>query len=442
MNPLIQLKKATPVFLITLVLGCFALLPRAQAVLPTPDGFYPNDNTAEGGNTALFSLTTGAFNTAIGVNSMFLDTTGSKNTAIGDSALKRNTSGSNNTATGIQALFNNTTASNNTADGNVALFSNTTGTFNTATGTGALFSNTTASGNTADGFSALHENNADDNTAFGADALFSNTIGSGNTAVGDVALANNSTGFGNTAIGSNALVNHTMNDDNTAIGNLAMHEDNIGSDNTAVGLNALGFATAASANVAIGSFAGSNQTTGLGNVYIGAGVDGVAGEDNHTYIKNIKDTTVSGAGTDTVTINVTTGLLGHSSSSRRYKEEIKPMDSASETLYRLKPVTYHYKKEIDATQSLDYGLVAEDVAVIDPNLAIRDGKGQLESVRYNAIYNMMLNEFLKEHKTVQEQGATIGRLQKQIEALTAGLHKVSAEVELQKASAQTVVNNQ
>jgi hypothetical protein len=110
---------------------------------------------------------------------------------------------------------------------------------------------------------------------------------------------------------------------------------------------------------------------------------------------------------------LTTGLLGHLSSSRRYKENIQPMDNASDALYQLKPVTYRYKKEIDRTQSLDYGLVAEDVANVDPNLAIRDGKGQVESVRYMAVNAMLLNEFLKEHRTVQEQGATIAELKKE-----------------------------
>src|SRR5262249_49563569 len=131
------------------------------------------------------------------------------------------------------------------------------------------------------------------------------------------------------------------------------------------------------------------------------------------------------------------------SSSRRYKEKIQPMDQASETLYRLKPVTYRFKKEIDVTQSLDYGLVAEEVAEVDPTLAIRDAKGQIESVRYTAINAMLLNEFLKEHKTVEQQGQTIARLEKQLETVTATLQKVSAQLEVSKAAApQTVLNNQ
>jgi hypothetical protein len=169
---------------------------------------------------------------------------------------------------------------------------------------------------------------------------------------------------------------------------------------------------------------------------------------------------VSGGGTDTVTIDLSTGLLGHLSSSRRYKEEIQPMDNASEMLYRLKPVTFRYKKEIDASQSLDYGLLAEDVADIDPNLAIRDKNGQIESVRYTAVNAMLLNEFLKEHRRVEELKsamaqqrkdfeAAIVQQQKTTEALVARLNeqeariqKVSAQVEIRKSEAQMLVENQ
>src|SRR6185369_3318237 len=114
-------------------------------------------------------------------------------------------------------------------------------------------------------------------------------------------------------------------------------------------------------------------------------VTGANGETDHTYVRNINTTSVSGGGTDTVTINLSTGLLGHLSSSRRHKEQIQSMNNASETLYRLKPVTYRYKKEIDVTQSLDYGLVAEEVAKIDANLVSCNKDGQVETVRYTAV---------------------------------------------------------
>ena len=175
---------------------------------------------------------------------------------------------------------------------------------------------------------------------------------------------------------------------------------------------------------------------------------------------------MSGGGTDTVTVDLTTGLLGHLSSSRRYKEDIKSMDSASEKLYRLKPVTFRYKKEINARQSLEYGLVAEDVADVDPDLAIRNKDGEIENVRYTAVNAMLLNEFLKEHSKVQEQESTIEELksvmaqerqefeaaivlqQKTTEALVARLNEqeariqnVSAQVEMGKSGSQMLVEN-
>jgi Chaperone of endosialidase len=168
---------------------------------------------------------------------------------------------------------------------------------------------------------------------------------------------------------------------------------------------------------------------------------GVGGESNHTYIRNINTTSVSGAGTDTVTVNLSTGLIGHLSSSRRHKEDIQPMTDSSETLYRLKPVTYRYKKEIDVTPSLDYGLVAEEVAAVDPNLVACNKDGQIETVRYTAVNAMLLNEFLKEHRAFVEEKGKVERLEQQVAALTAGLQKVSAEVETSRAARRTAANN-
>ena len=187
--------------------------------------------------------------------------------------------------------------------------------------------------------------------------------------------------------------------------------------------------------------AGVNATVGGFNVYIGS-VGGTAGESSHTYIANINATTVSGGGTDTVTVDLSTGLLGHLSSWRRYKEDIKPMDEASEALYRLKPVTYRYKKEIDKSQSLAFGLIAEEVADVNSGLVAHNAQGQPESVHYEAVNAMLLNEFLKEHRKVQELEANAAKEQKQIESLSAGLQKVSARLEMSKAVPETVLNNQ
>jgi len=300
---------------------------------------------------------------------------------------------------------------------------------NTAVGAGALFGNTDGNSNTAVGEFALVSNETGPlNTAVGFQAFFANVSGLENTAIGDQALFDNTGNF-NVAVGGAALLNNTTGNENTACGSGALN-DTTGNDNTALGFQA-----------------GILATTGDGNVYIGAGMSGVAGEADHTYVRNINTTSVNGMGTDTVTVNLTTGLLGHLSSSRRYKEDIKQMDKTSEALYMLNPVTYRFKKDIDPSQSLDYGLIAEEVAKIDPNLAIRDRNGQIESVRYSAINAMLLNEFLKEHKKVEEQQASIAELKNEVQTVVAQLkeqaaqiQKVSAQLEVGKPAPQLVTN--
>jgi hypothetical protein len=376
--------------------------PQAQAVVPPPDGGYPNFTTAEGQN-ALFSLTTGSANTAVGWFSLFSDTAGSFNTGVGAGALLFNTA-DGNTATGAAALLSNTIGPDNTAIGAAALLSNTQGAGNTATGFQALYSNTAGVANTANGTLALH----------------GNTIGEFNTASGDGALFSNTEGFGNTANGGSALLSNST-----------------GNNNTALGYNA-GF-----------------NITGTGNVCIGEGVLGVAGEFNTTWIRNIHNTVqpVVGTDPDNVTVN-SAGRLGRGDvSSRRYKHDIKPMDNASEAVLALKPVTFRYNKEYDATQTLAYGLIAEDVAQVYPHLVGRNREGQPESVRYEQINAMLLNEFLKEHRKLEKLEATVADQQKnfqsklveqekRIEALASGLQKVSAQIEATKRAPQVAVNNQ
>jgi hypothetical protein len=181
-------------------------------------------------------------------------------------------------------------------------------------------------------------------------------------------------------------------------------------------------------------------------------MSGVAGESNHTYIRNTNKTIVTGGDSEPVTVNLSTGLLGTPISSRHYKKDIKPMDNASEALFALKPVTFRYKEEIDQTQCLEYVLIAEDVAHVDPNLAIRDANGRIRSVRYSAISAMLLNEFLKEHRRVQGQEATITQLNKdfrrtvtqltaRLDEQAAQIQKVSTQLEASKPAPQ-VVNNQ
>jgi hypothetical protein len=399
----------------------------ATAVVPPPDGCYPGYTTAEGCN-ALNFLTSGLGNTGVGWYSLYLNTSGNFNTGLGGGALALN-NGDSNTAVGAGAMLLNTSGGANVAVGTDALLYNDDGFANTAVGKQALFSNT--SGN--------------QNTALGENALFSNIDGNHNTATGQFALASNDHGTENTASGYQALAQNTGGAFNVAVGNNSLFSNTTGQENTAIGHSA-----------------GFNQDTGTGNVYIGDGVSGVAGESGHTYIRNINFTSVSGGNADSVTVDLTTGLLGHASSSRRYKEDIRPMDKASETLYQLNPVIYRYKKEIDPTHSAAFGLIAEEVAQVNPELVARNAKGQPESVHYEMVNAMLLNEFLKEHRKVEEQQAAIAELRslvaqqqkefkatiaeqrKQFEARLkqqdAEIQRVDDKLELSKPGPQMVVN--
>jgi uncharacterized coiled-coil protein SlyX len=503
MNPLIQFKPTIPrksthglprkeqlprtqalqmirgFLLIALLLAWFALAstPDAFGVVPAPDGGYPRGNTAEGDN-ALLDLTTGESNTAIGLDALSSNTTGSNNTANGFAVLLNNTTASDNTGTGFQALednmtgsfntangsnalFRNTTGSNNTADGADALTTNTIGHENTATGVSALFSNTTGSNNTATGVNVLISNTTGiDNTAIGSQALFSNTTGNFNTADGFNALIHNTTGNRNTANGVNALIGNTIGGNNTAEGVNALLGNTTGNNNTANGEAALLRNTTGSSNIALGINAGGNLTIGNSNIDIGnAGVAaeantirvGTQGTQRRAFIAGISGTAVTGS---PVVVNAS-GQLGVAASSERFKDEIKRMDKASEAILALQPVTFRYKKDIDPDRVPQFGLVAEDVAKVNRDLVARDAKGEVYTVRYDAVNAMLLNEFLKEHRKVQEQdvtiaqvrstaakqGATIAEQQEQIEALTAGLQKVSAQIEASKPPPQMLVNN-
>ena len=394
--------------LITLLFAGFALSQSAQAVVPPPDGGYPGGNTAEGQN-ALLSLTTGQNNTAVGLNSLSSTTTGSNNTAIGSAALRFNATGNNNTASGAGALRNNTTGSINVANGVNALQSNLTGLANTAIGVHALFSN-------------LFGN---DNTAVGTSALSKNTRGSSNTAIGVEALVDNTTGDANIGIGPLALRLNTAGDNNTAIGGGALHSNTTGFGNTAVGLSAGNSINEGNNNTALGVGAGAFQTTGSGNVYIGAGAFGIAGENNTCYIASIfGQTSPSGV---PVVIN-SNNKLGTLTSSKRFKENIKPMDKASEALFSLKPVAFRYKKEIDPQGIPQFGLVTEDVEKVNPDLVIHDKDGKPYTVRYDAVNAMLLNEFLKAHRKVEQLQANATQQANEIKDLKASLKEKTVQI--------------
>ena len=425
--------------------ACSAVSPSALAVVPAPDGGYPGENTAEG-NDALFSLTTGADNTAIGFNTLWSNTTGDYNTTTGAFALYSNTTGDYNTAAGSLALYSNMSGNDNTAAGFLALVLNTTGDDNTATGSDALHFNTTGNDNTATGAFALYSNTTGFlNTAAGSEALFYNTTGYYNTAIGSQALFFN-TGNDNTAMGTYALFfNHG--NDNTATGYSALYSNTSGNDNTATGFYALASNTTGSSNIALGYQAGVNLTSGDNNIDIGnAGVPGESGvirigtTGTHTtaFIAGIRGTPITGGVAVGITAN---GQLGVRASSARFKEAIKPMDKASEAILSLKPVTFHYKKALDPEGIPQFGLVAEEVAKVNPDLVARDVEGKPFTVRYDEINAMLLNEFLKEHLKNEKQQAMIARLEKQVEALTAGLQRVSTQLEVNKPASQTVLNN-
>jgi hypothetical protein len=418
---------------IPMVLVCFGLSPAARAVDPAPDGGYPNQNTAEG-EDALFSLTGGVgFNTAIGFN-----------------ALLSNTTGGENTATGANALLSNTIGQQNTADGNAALFLNTTGNFNTATGWGALLSNTEGSRNTATGFNSLGSNTTGDfNTAIGEGALQANFSGGANAAFGEDALASNTDGNWNTATGTNALI-ISNGQFNTANGAGALGNNTTGSDNIALGWEAGGNLTTGAYNIDIGNqgVAGESQTIRIGDVVATSYADGTHPPHTATYIAGIMGRTSPRGMPVFISAN---GKLGTTTSSARFKDEIKPMDKASEAILALKPVTFHYKKALDPEGVPQFGLVAEDVEKVNPDLVVRDADGKVYSVRYEAVNAMLLNEFLKEHRKVQEQEATIAQLKKdfgativqltaRLEAQAAQIQKVSAQLEASKPAPQVVDN--
>ena len=312
--------------LVPLVLVCFAFSPRAQAVVPAPDGGYAGNNTAEG-TQALQSLVSG------GVN----------NTAIGFQALFRATDSIKNTATGFKALFNNI---------------------------------------------------GDFNVAMGFQAALGNTVGDHNTAVGFNALMRNTTGDGNIGLGVNAGANLTTGDDNIDIGNTGV--------------------------------ASETETIRIGT----------SGFQRRAFIIGIHGVAVTGS---TVVVN-TNGQLGVVPSSKRFKDEIKPMDKASEAILALKPVTFRYKQDIDSKGTPQFGLVAEEVAKVNPNLVTRDAKGDIYTVRYDAVNAMLLNEFLKEHRKVEKLEGVVASLTATVKEQAAQIQKVSAQLEASKPAPQ-VVNN-
>jgi len=380
-------------------------------------------NTAVG-YQALYS-NTNSNNSALGADALYANTSGSYNAAFGTSALQSNTTANNNSAFGYQALYANTTGPGNAAFGYKTLAANTTGYFNSAFGSAALYASTTGYDNSAFGFQALAANTTGYfNAAFGSAALTAGTTAWGNSAFGSATLTSNTTGHDNGAFGWDALYSNTTGNYNTALGSSALFSNTTGTDNSAVGSGALSNLASGSSNIAVGSSAGLSLVSGSNNIYIGH--SGTSSESYAIHIGTAQSAAyiagiyaVTSASGVAVYVN-SSGQLGTATSSRRYKEQIADMAGESDVLMRLRPVSFYYRPELDTTHTRQYGLVAEEVAEIAPELVLNDEDGKPQTVRYHFVNAMLLNE-------VQKQRATIERQSAEIQALAERLAKLEAD---------------
>jgi hypothetical protein len=372
-----------------------------------------NRNTAVG-TDALAANTNGFGNTAVGERSLFANVGGQRNSAFGSRALRSNTSGFGNSAFGEFALYTNLTGIRNSAFGLDALFANT-GNYNSAFGNLALNLNGSASNNSAFGQEALRLNvSGAANAAFGRAALRSN-LSSENSAFGAFALRNNTSGANNAAFGGYASYSNQIGNFNSAFGDQALISST-GSSNTAVGHGALGGALTGGSNIAVGVFAGLNQTSGSNNIYIGnsgAAAEsgqikiGSPGTHTQTTIAGIASNAISGS---TVLVNGS-GVLGVAVSSRRFKRDVQDMGEASDVLAKLHPVTFRYREEVaGGDDSQQYGLIAEEVAQVAPDLVATGADGRPFSVHYHLLAPMLLNEVQEQQRTIEAQQGTIAEL--------------------------------
>jgi Chaperone of endosialidase len=379
-----------------------ALAATAHAQVPsTNDKTDPNLLNTGGGSGAINPATTGTNNTAYGYEALTSNTSGFSNTAAGFDALQDNTSGSSNTAAGYEALFSNSGGIANTATGAFALYDNTTGNDNTASGVNSLRTNTTGISNTASGVGALYSNTIGNyNIAVGAEALFSNTSGVNQTAAGYQALFSNTTGDFNTAFGYQALRLNTSGGGNTAVGDEALSRNSTGSGNTALGYNA-GALITDSNNIDIGN---EGVATDSGVIRIGT-----RSTHRQAFIVGIYTTSMI-ANSLPVYVD-SAGRLSAGTSSERFKTAIVSMGSNTAKLGLLRPVTFKLKS--DATSTRQYGLIAEEVAKVYPELVIRNSAGRIDGVRYDELAPMLLNETQQQQLRIAEQAAEIRELKQQ-----------------------------
>lgn len=372
------------------------------------------DNTGVGVN-ALAANTTGASNTAVGAGALSANTTGANNTALGFRALQSHVGADGNTAIGFEALQRTVSGRLNTAVGAGALEANVTGNQNTALGTQALHSSTAGHNNTAVGIGALHFNQANNNTAVGIAALNANTTGSSNVAMGSSALTSNTTGVQNTALGLNAMYFNVGGSRNTAIGNLAL--DNM---------------TSGDGNVVVGTDAGGLLTIGSRNVYIGH--PGVSSESDAIRIGNPAVATsayIAGAYANppvTAAIQLmisSDGRLGSSVSSRRFKEDIHPLGESTNRVLQLRPVRFRYiHSAAEGRNPQQYGLIAEEVAQVLPDLVVYDSAGAPLTVQYQFLPILMLGELQRQARELEEMRAALAAQAAALEELRAELRRV------------------
>jgi trimeric autotransporter adhesin len=416
-------------------------------------------NNVASGYLALHNNTTASGNTAAGFVALHHSSTGSRNTATGHFTMLSNTRGSNNTANSAGALYGNTMGSDNTASGHRSLVSNKIGSDNTANGFHALYANVRSNGNTGEGFEALTSNTGGTgNMANGFEALFSSTTSNNNTASGFEALRSNTTGADNTAAGYQALISNSAGSDNTANGWHVLSLNTFGGSNTGSGYAALGSNRSGSQNTAIGDGVLSANTTGNNNVAIGnsAATSVSAGSSNNIHIGSL------GAAGDSGTIRIGTsgtqssffmagvsgastglnnavpvmidsnGQLGTMSSSRRFKEDIQDMGDVSRGLMLLRPVTFRYRNAFDdGSKPLQYGLIAEEVAAVYPDMVAQSADGQIETVKYQVLDPMLLNEVQRQQAEIQNlqerlKAKVVQRQQAEIRELQEGLDKMEA----------------
>jgi hypothetical protein len=427
------------------------------------------------GRNAL-ALNTGDRNTAVGEGALSANTSGSDNTAVGKSALVNTTgaAGSRNSGLGEEALRDNVGGSQNSAVGYQALSSNTSGTQNSAFGSGALAVDQTGGTNAAFGQNALHVSTVGGDSAFGQNALAANTTGTANSAFGKGALAANMTGPSNTAVGNNALAANNPGDSNTAVGDSALDANTVGTDNSAVGASALTNETNANfdtalghlaledvttgdANDAVGDAALANVTSGHHNTAIGdsagasltiadssnidvgafgvtgdnnttrIGVDGTGnGQQNKAFMAGVFEQNVTGAGTSAVNVNTTTGQLGIAVSSHRFKRDIRRLGPRSGRLMALRPVSFRYKRRYaNGATARQYGLIAEQVARVDPNLVTYGRNGKPLTVAYQELPALELAQLQHQHAQLRRQRSRNRAQDKEIATLRRAVMRLS-----------------